>query len=194
MNALIVPAEIAYPSMEKAKNASFAHTLAEGYTLVDLHTRRVDNGEEGASKALILNCFKRRRTNRIIQPIARKRATGSTATECMFRASIREEGSEWKVYAQNQYHDLEAFADQTAYLQGRAVSAKQTDIITRMGRAGGTPSRIVTSLRRNDRFSSTLQVIYNIRAADRRILLAGRTPLVALLYNLAAATILHKTR
>lgn len=47
MNALIVPAEIAYPSMEKAKNASFAYTLAEGYTLVDLHTRRVDNGEEG---------------------------------------------------------------------------------------------------------------------------------------------------
>lgn len=58
-------------------------------------------------------------------------------------------------------------------------------MVITMGRAGVTPSRIVTSLR-NDGVSSTLQDIYNIRAADRRTLLAGRTPLVALLDNLAA--------
>lgn len=90
MNTLTAPAEIAYPSLEEAKNALFAHALAEGYALVVLHTRRVGNKKEGAIKALILNCSKGRRTNRTIPQIARQRATGSTAFGCMFRASIRE--------------------------------------------------------------------------------------------------------
>lgn len=58
----------------------------------------------------------------------------------------------------------------------------------RMGLTEVTSSFIITSLQRNDEISSTLQDIYNIRAADLRPLLAGRTTPVALLDNLAATT------
>lgn len=92
MNALTAPAEIAYPSLEGAKNAFFTHALAGGDALVVLHTRLAGYKKEGAIKALILNCSEGRRTDRSIQQIARQRATGSTATRCMFRASTREKG------------------------------------------------------------------------------------------------------
>lgn len=43
MNASNAQTEVAYISLEEDKSAFFAHALAEGYTLVVLHTRRVEN-------------------------------------------------------------------------------------------------------------------------------------------------------
>lgn len=111
MNASNALTEVAYSSLEKAKIAFFVHTLAEGYALLVLQTRRVGNRNECTIKALILNFSNSRRTNRTVSNIACQRATGITATECMFHASIREEVGAWQAYVENRDHNNEDLTD-----------------------------------------------------------------------------------
>ena len=191
MATLAPPLEIEYQSLEQARDAVNTHALAEGYALTVMHNRTVGNKKNGPIKTVILHCSKGRRTKKREQEPAQKRRRmgSSTSTGCPFKASIRKQGNFWKVQVEDGEHNHDAFANKSAHPQGRALTDDQRAMVLTLGSAGVTPARILTTLRQDSGIILTPQDIYNIRAADRTRLLAGRTPLAALLDNLSANTL-----
>ncbi|CAJ2651962.1 unnamed protein product [Trifolium pratense] len=192
MNSLAAPPALAYRSLEEAKEAVFSHALSEGYALVVLHTRRVGNKKEGAIKALILNYSRGRRTRKEQNPDKKRVRVGTIkATGCLCAASIRLEDELWQVEVDNEEHNHELYVHESAHPQGRRLTEEQNAGVLTLGRAGVTPGCIITSLRQNDGIISTAHDVYNIRIAERNRMLAGRTPLTALLDSLANETLYY---
>ena len=91
-----------------------------------------------------------------------------------------------EVHVANGEHNLEPFAHQKAHPQGRALTWEARQEVLALTRARVTPGRIVTALRQNHDALATAQDVYNLRHAERIRMLAGRSPLTALLDSLKA--------
>ena len=57
MNSLIIPHQLAYPSLEEARAAIDAHAHLEGYVVVVKRTRRIGNKKYGDITAVIIVCL-----------------------------------------------------------------------------------------------------------------------------------------
>ncbi|RKF62703.1 hypothetical protein OnM2_031058 [Erysiphe neolycopersici] len=158
MCTLATSLEIAYQSLEEARDAVNTLALAEGYALTVMHNRTVGNKRYGSIKAVILHCSKGRRTKKREQEPAQKRRgmCASTSTRCPFKASIRKQGNCWKVQVEDGEHNHGAIAHKSTHPQGRAFTDDQRATVLTLVLAGVTSARILTTLRQDSGVIITL--------------------------------------
>lgn len=82
--------------------------------------------------------------------------------------------------------------DVTVHLQSRALDFVERQQILNHCRSGLAPIRFV-ALMRDSNVTITPRYVYNIRDAERRHLLRGRTPLAALFDGLNQQVFVHHT-
>nr|CCA18209.1 conserved hypothetical protein [Albugo laibachii Nc14] len=184
MKCLAPPPQLAYATLEQAKAAIDDHAQQEGYVVVVKRTKKVGDRKDGDMKALIL-AFSQSNPPAIREG-PRRRVSSSGSTGCLFKASIRrQESGDWQVQNANEKHKHEPFSHQSAHTRGRALTEESQQAFLMLGRAGVTPCRIITSLRQNNNVMATAQDIDNLLRAILNRMLAGRSPLIALLDGLA---------
>lgn len=194
MNALAPPEEVTYGTLYEAKKAIDGHALEQGYAVRVLRTRKVGNRKDGDVKGQDLECSQAgaaiRDDNR-----ARMRVSTSRRVGCPFRvliSKIKSEQAQWKVTVICAHHNHEAFEHPSAHPKGREISPGDKAYVIALGQAGIQPRRILTAVRQHHTdLHATSQDIYNVRRSHRVEMLAGRSPLQALLDSLESTDMVY---
>ena len=107
-------------------------------------------------------------------------------------SKIKTEQVKWNVTVVFAHHNHEASAHSSAHPKGGELTPSDKTYVIALGRAGIQPRHILTSLRQHHTdLHATSQDIYNVRRLHRVEMLAGRSPLQALLDNLESTDVVY---
>ena len=144
-------------SVDEARHALDELTLQEGYITTIKRQQRVGNREDGAVKAVDLQCNSRRLysgTESRTEPL-RQRMGSSRATSYSFSATItqqrrQEQPDQWVIKLIHEEHNHDSFVDIKVNPRVRALPEEQEQSVIASLRAGISAGRIVASFRQSD--------------------------------------------
>ena len=121
MNALDPLEEVAYATLEMAKNAFDGHALEQDYAVCLLRTRRVGTRKDGEVKGQDLERSQAKDAESD-DSRARLRVSASRSVMCPFRALIGKiitEKAKWKVKVVCAHHNHKVFEHPSVHPKGR---------------------------------------------------------------------------
>jgi FAR1 DNA-binding domain./MULE transposase domain. len=176
---LAPPPEQTFETYEELETAVQFFAKEHGYAIAIGRSHRDRKGE---IRARTLNCVKGGKARDRVAD--RKRPLISQKTDCPFRCEAKLKDGSWSLTVKNDGHNHNA-EDPIAFHQHRKLPDEICLQVAAMSRAGIKPKEIASTLSQTypDRLWR-IQDIYNLRRQCKIELLAGRSPIEAMLYEL----------